>query len=229
MGNTVASLPQLLDRDVARRSRAIVGFGFKRLGFGTWVLGFGICLALAASGCAKTKAKTVAEGPALQVPEPPPRVLAPVEEEPIAATPATPEASPPAPAPRTAPPRPATPPRRPNAATNEPAPRQEPPPAEQPVTPPVATTPAEPPRELRPALSAADAAEERKIRDLLTRAARDLNRVDYRRLSTDGRAQYEQSKRFNDQAEQAIKDRNYVFAATLADKAATLAAQLLGR
>ena len=90
-------------------------------------------------------------------------------------------------------------------------------------------TATEPTRELRPALSAADTAEERKIRDLLTRATRDLNRVDYRRLSSDGRSQYEQSKRFSDQAEQAIKDRNYVFAATLADKAATLAAQLLGR
>jgi hypothetical protein len=78
-------------------------------------------------------------------------------------------------------------------------------------------------------LSAADTAEERKIRDRLNRAANALNRVDYRRLSTDGRAQYEQSKRFSEQAEQAIKDRNYVFATTLADKAATLAAELLGR
>jgi hypothetical protein len=213
---------------IGRRHAILSRPGF-RLGFGIWVLGFGIWLSLGVAGCAKTKAKTVAEGPTLQVPEPPPRVLAPVEEEPLAATPATPEASPHAPAPRTAPPRPAAPPRRPNTAANEPAPRQEPPAADQAVTPPVATTPAEPPRELRPALSAADAAEERKIRDLLTRATRDLNRVDYRRLSTDGRAQYEQSKRFSDQAEQAIKDRNYVFAATLADKAATLAAQLLWR
>ena len=209
-----------------RKSQAPIPVFF--LGFGIWVLGFGICLPLA--GCAKAKAKTVAEGPALQVPEPPPRVLSPVEEEPIAATPATPGSSPPAPAPRTAPPRPLTPPRRPNAAANEPAPRQETPPpaAEQPVAPP-SPSPTEPTRELRPALSAADTAEERKIRDLLTRATRDLNRVDYRRLSSDGRSQYEQSKRFSDQAEQAIKDRNYVFAATLADKAATLAAQLLGR
>jgi hypothetical protein len=197
-----------------------------------WGVAFAICLTLMIAGCAKAQAKAVAEGPPLQVPEVPPRVLAPVEEEPIAATPVTPEA-PPAPAPRTPTPRPVTPPRRPNTATSEPAPRQETPPAEQPApaTPPAATTtsPTEPPRELRPALSAADNAEERKIRDVLTRAARDLNRVDYRKLTTDGRAQYEQSKRFSDQADQAIKDRNYVFAATLADKAATLAAELLGR
>ena len=66
------------------------------------------------------------------------------------------------------------------------------------------------------------------MRDLLTRAARDLNRVDYGRLSADGRAQYQQSKRFSQQAEQALKDRNFVFATTLADKAATLATELLG-
>ena len=71
-----------------------------------------------------------------------------------------------------------------------------------------------------------DATQERKVRDVLTRATRDLNRVDYRKLSADGRSQYEQSKRFTEQAEQALKDHNYVFAATLADKAAALAGEL---
>jgi hypothetical protein len=67
------------------------------------------------------------------------------------------------------------------------------------------------------------------VRDVLVRATRDLGRVDYGKLSADGRAQYDQSKRFSQQAEQALKERNLVFATTLADKAATLAAQLLGR
>ena len=84
------------------------------------------------------------------------------------------------------------------------------------------------PRELT-APSPASGANERSVRDLLTRASRDLNRVDYMRLSTDSRAQYEQSKRFSEQAEQALKERNLIFAATLADKAATLAAELLGK
>jgi hypothetical protein len=53
--------------------------------------------------------------------------------------------------------------------------------------------------------------------------------VDYARLSADGRMQYEQSKRFIQQAEDALKTQNFVFAQTLADKAATLAAELLGR
>jgi hypothetical protein len=63
---------------------------------------------------------------------------------------------------------------------------------------------------------------------MLARASRDLTRVDYARLTVDGRAQYDQSRRFSQQAEQALRDRNVVFAATLADKAATLAAELLG-
>jgi histone H3/H4 len=70
---------------------------------------------------------------------------------------------------------------------------------------------------------------ERSVREMLTRASRDLSRVNYTRLSADGRAQYEQSKRFSAQAEDALRERNLVFAATLADKAATLAAELLAR
>jgi hypothetical protein len=68
---------------------------------------------------------------------------------------------------------------------------------------------------------------ERNVRDLLTRAQRDLARVNYGRLSADGRAQYDQSKRFSEQAEQALKERNLTFAFTLAEKAATLAAELV--
>jgi hypothetical protein len=55
-----------------------------------------------------------------------------------------------------------------------------------------------------------------------------LSRVDYRKLTAEGRAQYDQSKRFSEQAESALRDRNLPFAATLADKAATLATQLGG-
>ena len=117
----------------------------------------------------------------------------------------------------TAPPPPVRPPARP-------APRPDPP-APVAAQPPVS----EPPRELRASPSAADAAAERTVRDALARAARDLSRVDYSRLRPDGRAQYDQSKRFGQQAEEAVRTRNLVFAATLAEKAATLAAGLVGR
>jgi hypothetical protein len=179
------------------------------------------CLAGCASvmgACAKAQAKAAVEGPPLEVPQAPPRDIPPTDE-PLAAGPAVPEI-PPAPAPTTPPPpRPA--PRR----TTEAEPRE-------PAPPPAAAVPApapEPPRALRSAPSAQDAAAERAVRDTLARAARDLNRVDYGKLSSGGRAQYEQSKRFSQQAEQALKDRNFVFASTLADKAATLATELLGR
>jgi len=171
-----------------------------------------------AAGCAKAQASAPA-GPPLDVPEPPARVLAPVEE-PVTASAPAPEAPPPAPVATT----PRTPPR-------PPARRAEP---EKPETPAPAAAaapapPADPPRELRPASPNGDAAAERDARDKLARASRDLGRVDYGKLNADTRAQYEQSKRFMEQAQQALKDRNFVFASTLADKAAALAAGLAPR
>jgi hypothetical protein len=64
---------------------------------------------------------------------------------------------------------------------------------------------------------------------MLARSTRDLGRVNVARLSADGRAQFEQARRFAQQAQQALNARNFVFAATLADKAVQLAADLAGR
>lgn len=172
------------------------------------------------AACAKARAQTVADGPPLAMTAPPPRVLAPVEQ-PLEAAPAVPEV-PAAPAPRA----PAPPPPRRAAAANPPV-ETETRPEPEPVTLSPAP-PLDPGRELRAAPSTADAAAERQVRDLLMRAARSLARVDYRRLSSEARSQYEQSKRFSDQAEDALRDRNFPFAATLADKAFTLATQLGG-
>ena len=173
-------------------------------------------LALSAlAGCGKAQAKTSPDGPPLAMPAPPPRVLAPADE-PLAAAPA--ELTEPAPAP----PNPArrAPARSPNAPVQKPdqAPPVEPPPQ------PAPDAPAEPAPTLR-----APGVAEKPVRDRLFEANRDLGQVDYAKLSVDGRAQYEQSKRFIQQAEDALRTQNIVFAQTLADKAATLAAQLLGR
>jgi 2-oxoglutarate dehydrogenase E2 component (dihydrolipoamide succinyltransferase) len=176
----------------------------------------GLALILAFSGCAKARAAAVPEGPPLQVPAPPDRVLAPVEEPVIASIPQpeTPAAAP-------APPRPARP-----TAESRPTPA---PPAAAPAAPaPAPPAPVTATRDLK-APSPANAATEGSIRDVLGRAAKDINQVDYNRLSTEGKSQYEQSKRFSIQAEQALRERNLIFAATLADKAATLAAELLRR
>ena len=172
----------------------------------------GVVLLLTASaGCARARAASVPNGPPLQVPEPPPRVLAPVDEA-VVATPAAAEVPPPEATSRGAP---ATAETRPQPSA----------PASAPPPPPAPAAPAET-RELRAARGSANAATERGVRDLLARAARDLGRIDYRRLSAEEKATYDQSRRFSQQALQALKERNVAFAETLADKAATLAAEL---
>jgi hypothetical protein len=153
----------------------------------------------------------------LQVPEPPPRVVAPVEQA-VVATPLPAEAQP----------APVAPPRStPSTAETRPQPAPAPAPA-PPAPPPAATPPAET-RDLRAAPGSTNAATESGVRDLLARATRDLSRIDYQRLSTEQKATYDQSRRFSQQAQQALKERNVVFAETLADKAATLAAELLNQ
>jgi hypothetical protein len=82
---------------------------------------------------------------------------------------------------------------------------------------------------LQQALPTTPTEAERQVRDQLAQAARDLGRVDYGRLNADGKSQYDTAKRFIEQAEQAIKDKNLVMAATLATKAAGLASGLVGR
>ena len=187
-----------------------------------WGLAAGLAIVLALSGCAKARAASIPEGPPLQVPAPPERVLAPVEEPAVAAAP-----PPESPAPVT-PPRPTRP--TAEARPTPPAPAPTPAPATTPAAAAAAPPATTPTRDLRaPSTANAPTPTERSVRDLLARAAKDINQVDYSRLSAEGRTQYEQSKRFSIQAEDALRERNLIFASTLADKAATLAAELLGR
>jgi hypothetical protein len=168
------------------------------------------------SACAKAQAETVPNGPPLAVPAPPPRVLAPVQQIVEAAPPPALE---PAEAPRT-PPRQTPPPER-RAET--------PPPAAAPPPAPAATPAPGEVREVRAMPAASAAAEDRKVRELLGQASRILlNQVEYRKLSAEGQSQYNQSKRFAEQAEEALKVKNFVYAMTLADKAVTLARELAG-
>lgn len=175
-----------------------------------------LLVALTAAGCVKAKAQVEPELPVLAPPPPPPRVVAvyeleaepvlAVEPEPTEETAATPR------------PRPARPAgnRGENATRPEPA-RQEP--VTRPNNAPPALT-------LKPP-SGSEAKTEASIRGLLERAGRDLGRVNYAALDPDGRAQYDTARRFRQQAEEALKNRNYVFAGKLADKAATMAAVLV--
>jgi hypothetical protein len=198
-------------RDTPTRTPTPLG-GFRIFAF--CILHF--ALLITATGCAsKAKAATTGpDGPPLAMPFPPPRVIAPVEEQIVEAAPpvTVPEPSPAAPNPTTKKP---------------PAPRTDPPAVVAAPTPPP-PAPVEPTREVR-AVPSLSPAEEKKVLDVMARATRDLNRVDYQKLSVEGKAQYNQSKRFSTEAEQAIKERNYVFAMVAAEKAATLAGELAGR
>ena len=87
----------------------------------------------------------------------------------------------------------------------------------------------EAPRELRAASLPGDPESERRIAGLLQNATRDLKGVDYGKLTRGGKEQYDQAKGFVEEAEKALKERNFVYAQTAADKAAKLANELSGR
>jgi hypothetical protein len=168
-------------------------------------------LAALAAGCAaKVEAETPEPPlPTLEAPPAPPRIIA-IYEDP-APVPSSSEVT------LEGPPAPEPPPSRPPRAETP----SEPPPAIDPPRPPPS-----PPLTLTPA-PGTEAQTEASIRTLLSRATRDLARVTASTLSVDGRTQYETSRRFLQQAEEALKTRNLVFAGKLADKAAAMAAVLV--
>lgn len=173
----------------------------------------GLAVAGALAGCAKAQTVATPVMPTLAPPEVPPRVVAEyLPDPPLPAAPVSPEAV-------TAPaPRPPRPPRR-----DIPRPEA---PADEPQGPPVAA-PATPAPALALQMPGASAKADQSVRALLAQAARDLGRVNYQALDTDGRAQYETARRFMQQADDALKVRNVMFAGKLADKAATMASVLL--
>ena len=184
-----------------------------------------VCLSamsLFLTGCTHAAAKTTPDMPGLEMPAPPPRDVEPAE---VDAPPPVSLASEPA---RSTPPRPrpAPPPPRSEPPKSEPA-KPEPPPAVEP--PKAAEEPPRPPTTLQTTPATAQGEVERAIRAQLQRATADLNRVDYRALNADARTQYDTAKRFARQADDAIRTKNLVFAKNLAEKAATIAAQLAGR
>ena len=176
------------------------------------------------SSCTHAQAKATPDAPPLNMPEPPPREVEIVDAEVPAPVPLVEEPA------RHAPTRP-----RP-APTRAESPRQEPPKPEPPKPEPVLIEPAkpieEPPKPLTTLQTTPTGAEgevERGIRGVLTRATNDLKRIDYRALNPEARTQYDTAKRFVNQAEDALRAKNLMFAKSLADKAAALAAQLGGK
>jgi len=162
-------------------------------------------------GCAaKAQVRTEVPLPLLDPPAPPPRVVADYPDpEPIAVVPAAEPATPVRP-----PARPARPEQRPEPAATPPEPAES---SQRPAPPSLTLTPT----------PGSESQTVTAIQDLLRRASRDLSRVNVASLNDDGRAQYDTARRFIQQAEDALKTRNIVFAGKLADKAATMAAVLV--
>ena len=174
-------------------------------------------LATVSSACATTQAKTVVDRPALEVPPVPPRVIEPAPEPREA----------PAPVPEL-PPAPANPrPRPPQRDTAKPDPKPEIPPVEpQPTTAPPAQ-PTVPP--LRTGSSPDGAEATRIITEIRNRAKKLLDDTDYQKLTREQQAQYDNAKRFIDEADEALKAKNFEFARGVAEKAERLARELQGR
>jgi hypothetical protein len=185
------------------------------------------------SGCAHAQARTVAEMPPLDVPAPPPRAVEPTTadvaqplgpvgplSEPARNTPPRPAR---AAAPSTAPAAPRSDVARPDGQRGDAAaPGDAAKPADDSARPPapqtLQTTPAQQEGEV-----------EARIRGVLSQAAGNLNRIDYAKLSTNLKSQYDSARSFVRLSEEALQAKNFPYAATLADKAAELAAQLAGR
>jgi outer membrane biosynthesis protein TonB len=194
---------------------------------GSTVLSAIVLVVIGSSACTRAKAKTMPDAPPLEMPQAPPREVEPNESEPPPPV-SLPQEPARTPTPR---PRPATPTRetrqneapKPNEAAKpaETAPVIEPPKTEEPPPTPLPT--------LQTTPATAEGEVERVIKATLTRAANDLNRIDYRILNADARTQYNTAKTFIRQADEAIRAKNLVYAKTVADKAAAIAAQLGGR
>jgi hypothetical protein len=174
-----------------------------------------------ASGCAKVQARTEPVMPELTPPPPPPRVVETYPEEApvVVEAPAT-ETATSAPAARNTAKPPVSPTTKPDTTAKPEPPRIEPEkPAAQPQPQPPALT-------LKPT-PGSESTTEGSIRRLISNASRDLARVNYGSLNQDGKAQYDTAKRFMQQADDALRSGNLVFAGKLADKAATMAAVLV--
>jgi hypothetical protein len=173
------------------------------------------------------QAKSPSSAPALDVPPPPPHIvelpaepLDPVGEVPNPSAP--PPTRPGRPAPREAPPKP-------DASKSE-SPKADTPPAASPPPPdPVPVLPPPPNPQLRTPQTADTSAAAKSVQKTIDSAKNTLLTVNYLTLSNERKKAYDDAKLFIQQAENALKEGNIVFAQANAGKAETLARELAGR
>jgi len=186
---------------------------------GSWRL---VLLALSlglSAACVTSRAETIRERPALDVPIPPPREITPL-----------PAPQPPPPAPVedlpgssvNTPARP-RPQREPQAVPSKPEQKLE----EKPVEPP--SVPPPPVPQLRIPETSNTAQSEAQIRSIVERTKAILDKIDYGAQSDARKKQYDDAKKFATGADEALKENNLVYAKDLADKAERLAKELQGR
>ncbi|MEN3339910.1 MAG: hypothetical protein V7647_3586 [Acidobacteriota bacterium] len=185
-----------------------------------WV---GVASLAATGACASAQAKSPADRPTLEVPPVPPRVI---EAKPLTPPPPEPvdDLPPVAPLPPRA--RNTSPPRE--TTKVEPKPADPAPAVEQPVA--TAAAPASPPvPQLRTPDTVDGPEATRQVRDVIDRARRGLESIDYRRLSTERRQQYDSAKLMVTKSEDALKQSDFGLARQLAEKADRLAKELQSR
>ena len=180
--------------------------GEVRLRTDRWLRALAVATATAlTAACLKADAKT--PEPPLTVPDPPSRLAIPGPVE-------APAPAPPAPTSSASPEKPPT-------STTAPPPK----PTVTPTKP--VTQDSGPPTPGQVLLPGGGAEVEARAKERLDRAEKDLRRVNRASLSTDAREQYDSADRFIRMARDAVTSRNFPFALSCADKAATLAALLL--
>lgn len=188
---------------------------------------FIVVLAPMVGACATAHAKTPAGTPPLEVPPPPPHVIAPASELPSMPEPVG-ELPPPAAGSPTRAPKPAPP--RPEPKQGETKLPEVKPPEAPPVEPPKeAPKPAEPAPQLVTPQTADTNTAANAVKQTIDRAQALLNSVNYQQLSNERKKAYNDAKMFLQQADKALRQNNLAFAQGVATKAETLAHELAGR
>lgn len=187
------------------------------------LLWIAVASAAASGACASAQAKSPADRPTLEVPPVPPRVI---ESKPLSPPPPAPVEDLPPVAPL--PPRTRTPPPPKEAPKPEPKPADPAPVTEQPA--PAAAAPATAPvPQLRTPETVDGAEATRQVHDVIERAKRELENINYQRLNNERRQQYESAKLMVTKSEDALKQSDFGLARQLAEKAERLAKELQGR
>jgi hypothetical protein len=172
----------------------------------------------AASACTTARAAKPIERPALEVPPPPPRVIAPLPLPDLPAVDMVPEL------PTNN--NPTSPRSKAKAERTEskPDPKPETPPVEPPPAPPQPSTPV-----LRIPESADDTKLKNQIQTQISTAKGILDKTEYGPLKQPLKNAYDQAKNFVSEAEANLKTGNLVYAKELAEKAERLAKELENR